>query len=85
MLSFLAFICEFYYWGYAQLLGIKMKPLTKQLLLSVESSVYEGNELEQVFLLLQLLGHVKKEGHFSLEKKRLGKLTTVDDVYFTCT
>lgn len=37
-----------------------MKPLTKQLPLSVESSVYEGNEVEQVVLFLQLLGHVKK-------------------------
>ena len=43
LLSFLAFICEFYYRGYIQLLGIKMKPLTKQLPLSVESSVCEGN------------------------------------------
>lgn len=60
-----------------------MKPLTKQLPLSVESSVCEGNE--QVVLFLQLLGHVKNEDHSSPGKKRLGKLTTGDDVYFTCT
>lgn len=58
-----------------------MKPLTEQLLLSVESSVYEENEVEQVILFLQLLGHVKNEGHFSPGKKRLGKLTTGDYVY----
>lgn len=58
-----------------------MKPLTEQLPLSVESSVYEENEVEQVILFLQLLRHVKNEGHFSPGKKRLGKLTTGDYVY----
>ena len=41
--------------------------------------------MEQVVLFLQLLGHVKNEGHFSPGKKRLGKLATGDYVYFTCT
>ena len=58
-----------------------MKPLTEQLPLSVESSVYEENEVEQVIMFLQLLRHVKNEGHFSPGKKRLGKLTTGDYVY----
>lgn len=57
-----------------QLLGIKMKPLIKQLMPSVESSVYEGNEVEQIVLFLQLLRLVKIEGHFSSRREDVGKI-----------
>lgn len=51
-----------------------MKPLIKQLLLSVESSVYEGKKVEQIVLFLQLLRLVKNEVTLILGKKRLGKI-----------
>lgn len=51
-----------------------MKPLTKQLPLRVESSVCEGNKVEQIVLCLQLLRLVKNEGPFNSGKEKAGKI-----------
>lgn len=51
---------------------------TEQLPLSMESSVHEGNEGEQIILFLQLLRLVENDGHFNSGKEKTGKLTDGD-------